>query len=420
MTVVSIPRRWLALLVLTLLPACADSEPEAPNRTESTWTTELEYRFGDAMVGDAQFHVIRLVRVGRGGERVFVVETALSRVSVWTPEGTLLVDVGRPGEGPGDFAFADYVFPDDSGFLVRDLQRGRFSYFSADGALQTTTAFPRNVSYQGFQIDGHARFPDGSFLGEPSIAASIRMGMSGDDPIHSLPLLRIHETEDGWSHRPLWRRNIRNETLWLKLPDDQPVFTVQPFSDADRYQVDPVAGTFVLARNTGGNLGAGQAELLELTSAGDTVWQRRLQFDPVPVLGSVLDEQVEVFVGVLEHLEETYPGILGRRSPRSIVEEAVFVPEHLPAVRSIFLSSFSREVWIESLERVDTMKVWYSVVRGESETPPRRVLLPEFFHARDATETHVWGFWRDEMGVGQLGVDHVEGRRLVELGHSER
>ena len=38
----------------------------------------------------------------------------------------------------------------------------------------------------------------------------------------------------------------------------------------------------------------------------------------------------------------------------------------------------------------------------------------------DATETHVWGFWRDEMGVGQLGVDHVEGRRLVELGHSER
>jgi hypothetical protein len=372
------------------------------------------------MVGDAQFHVIRLVRVGRGGERVFVVETALSRVSIWTPEGTLLVDVGRPGEGPGDFAWADDLFPDDSGFVVRDLRRGRFSRFSHDGALQTTFDFPGNVGYQGFQIEALSWFADGSFLGRPSFPADVEVGLRGDDPIHSMPLLLVSDSGGGWSHRPLWRLNIRNETLWLKLPDDQSAFTVQPFSDADRYQMDPVAGTFVLARNTGGNLGAGQAELLELTSAGDTVWQRRLQFNPVPVMGSVLDEQVEVFVGALEHLEETSPGTLGRRSPHAIVEEALFVPEHLPAVRSIFLSSFSGEVWIESLERVDTMKVWYSVVRGESEAPPRRVLLPEFFHARDATETHVWGFWRDEMGVGQLGVDHVEGRRLVELGHSER
>ena len=398
--------------MLALAAACTDPEPATPDRTESTWTTELEYRFGDALVGDAQFHIIRLVRVDRDGERVFVVETALSRVSVWTPDGKLLVDVGRPGEGPGDFSFADYVFPDDSGFLVRDLQRGRFSHFSEDGALQTTADFPGNVSYQGFQIDAHARFPDGSFLGKPSIATSVIVGVWGDDPIHSLPLLRVFETEDGWSHRPVWRLNIRNETLWMQLPDNRPVSAVQPFSDADRYQVDPVAGTFVLARNVGEGLGAGEAELLELTAAGDTVWQRWLRFDPIPVAGPVLDEPFDAQVGSLEYLEEIRPGVLGRRSPREIVEESLYVPEHLPAVRDIFLSSFSGHVWIESLERVDTMKVWYSVVRGDNETPPRRVLLPEFFHARDATETHVWGFWRDE-----LGVNHVEGRRLAPATH---
>ena len=85
----------------------------APDRTESTWTTELEYRFGDAFEGDAIFHFIRSVRVDGEGERVFTVETALSRVSVWTPEGELLVEVGRPGAGPGDFAWADDLFPDD-------------------------------------------------------------------------------------------------------------------------------------------------------------------------------------------------------------------------------------------------------------------------------------------------------------------
>ena len=91
------------------------------------------------------------------------------------------------------------------------------------------------------------------------------------------------------------------------------------------------------------------------------------------------------------------------------------MPEHLPVARYIFLSSSSGHVWIESLERVDTMKVWYSIAPGDDETPPRRVLLPEFFHARDATETHVWGFWRDE-----LGVSHVEGRRLGEQADPER
>ncbi len=191
-------------------------------------------------------------------------------------------------------------------------------------------------------------------------------------------------------------------------PPDGQVFSVQPFSDADRYQVDPIAGTVVLARNAGEGLGPGEAELLELTAAGDTVWQRLLRFHPIPVAGPILDEQIDSEVAFLEYLEETQPGAPGRISPRDIVDEGLYVPEHLPAVGRLYLASFSGHVWIESLERVDTMKVWYSLPRGDNEAPPRRVLLPEFFHARDATDTHVWGYWRDE-----LGVEHVEGRRLV-------
>lgn len=46
MTVVSIPRRWLALLVLTLPPACADPEPVPPDRTESIRSTVSEWEAG--------------------------------------------------------------------------------------------------------------------------------------------------------------------------------------------------------------------------------------------------------------------------------------------------------------------------------------------------------------------------------------
>ena len=72
------------------------------------------------------------------------------------------------------------------------------------------------------------------------------------------------------------------------------------------------------------------------------------------------------------------------------------------------LSASSGEVWLQSQERVDTLRVWYAVERGDTVTPPRRVLLPESLEVHDATATHVWGAWKDE-----LGVNYVVGRRLV-------
>ena len=373
----------------------------------STWTTEVQYKFGEAMVGDAVFHIIRSVRVSRDGQRVYVVEPGLSRVSAWTPDGKLLFDVGRPGEGPGDLSAPTHVYLDVSGFQVRDQQR--ISFFSHDGALQATVGFPGTVSYQGFRINVDARFADGSFIGSPGIPAAIRVGMLGDDPIDSLPLLLIADSGEGRSHKPLAWLNIRNAIVWLNLGEAGPAFGAQRFSDADRYRVDPGTGTVVIVRSGGDDIEPGEAELLEVAApTGNSVWRRRLRFDPILLTDPVHYEETEILTGIVESLLESSPGVLGRRSPRDVAEEAVYVPEHLPAVRGIFLTSFSKHVWIESHEQVDTMRVWYSVRRGDSTTPPRRVLLPVSFRPRDATETHIWGVWTDE-----LGVNYVEGRRLV-------
>ncbi|MDE2764060.1 MAG: hypothetical protein OXQ94_15950 [Gemmatimonadota bacterium] len=57
---------------------------------------------------------------------------------------------------------------------------------------------------------------------------------------------------------------------------------------------------------------------------------------------------------------------------------------------------------------MDTLAVWYTIERGDTLTPPRRVLLPEPLKVHDANATHVWGVWEDE-----LGVNYVVGRRLV-------
>ena len=66
-------------------------------------------------------------------------------MSVWTPDGRRLFDVGGAGEGPGDFMMPYRIHLGDSWFYVRDAVR--FTYFSDDGrVLRTVPNPPTSVS----------------------------------------------------------------------------------------------------------------------------------------------------------------------------------------------------------------------------------------------------------------------------------
>lgn len=153
----------------------------------------------------------------------------------------------------------------------------------------------------------------------------------------------------------------------------------------------------VLARLAGEHLGPGEAEVLEVSAAGDTVWRRRLGVEPIrltrPMVEAAIDEWYDV----------GWPDPV----PRDAVERALHAPEYVPAVKVFSLAS-SGHIWVQSHERRDTLRVWYTLKRRDNEGPPRRVLLPEWFEVLDATETHVWGIWKDE-----LDINYVVGRRLV-------
>jgi len=168
------------------------------------------------------------------------------------------------------------------------------------------------------------------------------------------------------------------------------------------------AGSVLLARRTGEDLTPGEAEVVEVSVSGDTVWRRRVALAPVRLTQAVLESTVDSLVVALERREEARPGIFGRRAARDLAEEALHTPEYLPAFRSFMLSASSGQVWLQSQERVDTLSVWYSIERGDTVMSPRRVLLPESLEVHDANATHVWGAWKDE-----LGVNYVVGRRLV-------
>ena len=323
-------------------------------------------------------------------------------VTVWTPEDSLIFAVGRRGEGPGEFIMPYRLhIHDDGSFYVRDFQR--FTYFSATGELVRTVAGPPAlVSYQGFRVQADALLQDGSYLGRPEIGAAVREGWQGAPPLVQEPLLRTRESEGEWLHpETIFLLNIRNDLLAFELSGANS-YTAQPFSDADMFRFDPGAqGPVVVVRRAG--MEPGVVELLELSAEGDTIWQRRLDVDPVRLPAEMIAAEVRRIAEMFSQLGVQTPYLATRRA----VEEALYEPEYVPPVRSFQLAA-SGDVWLGTWETLDTLTVWYSVRRGDETNEPRRVLLPEWFSVLDATESHVWGVWTDS-----LDVPHVVGRRLV-------
>ena len=393
-------RARVVSLTLVFAATGGARSPDPAGVLRDDWLSESAYKFGDVMAGGALFDRI-YVRVTADNRRVFVLEPFRSRVSIWTPDGKRLVDVGGSGEGPGDLSHPHRVDLDESGFYVRDLQR--ISYFSYDGSLlRTVPNLPTSVSYQGFPIRTYVLLEDGSFLGVPGIPAGVRLGRWGGDPIHTKPVLRVRVSKRGWLQEELLRYDVRNATMAIPFRDGH-YFAGQPYSDSDWYRLDREAGSVVLARSAGDDLQGGEVDLIEVNATGDTVWRRRLELEPAKLSRAMLDATMDSLVRVVMKEMEVGPG-----RARDLAEEALYAPEYLPSVRSFILSASSGQVWLRSQERVDTLSVWYSVERGDTVTPPRRVLLPESIVLTDATETHVWGVWKDE-----LDVNHVVGRRLV-------
>lgn len=380
--------------------ACGGDGTGSAASAPSYWITEADYQFGDAPERDVLFSRVDL-RVDTLQDRVLVVDYSNAQVSAWTPRGTLLFAVGRKATNPAEFEFTNAFFLEPGGFSVLRARGSRVIRYSASGELKGTPhGPPPSLRFGGFALS-LSSVKDGTYLGLPWVMPETEVGVPGTVSFSRQPLLRVRSAGENRWHDPepvLWL-DFSNRKLAGRLPDGSWVFMTQPFGDADRVRIEP--GRAVVMRLKGG---PGEAELIEVNAKGDTVWQRRLQFEPMALTGQMIDDYVEL------HVEAYAQSFHHRASPpelRQMLHDALYKPEYLPAAERLYLTA-SGEVWLRTMERSDTLRTHYVVRRGESDAEPRRVLLPERLVVRDATETHVWGLWK-EPGKGP----HVVGRRLV-------
>lgn len=395
------PKAGGCLLILAAalsLPTC-DSAPETPvTDFGDPWTTETEFEFGEGVGSDADasFGFVTAVRVLGSGDRILVAEVG-PRVTIWSPDGSLVRNVGRPGEGPGEFGPSISVQLHDRGFHVTDNRR--FTSFSSDGTLIGTVPFPPHPA-GGYALGRRALLAGGSVLAVPRFSPLEMRGFGGRPPIESVPVVRLSEKDDQWIMDTVATLDTRNRALVI-TPEGTSAWqeSEQMFGDYDLTWFDPEAGSVVVVRR---NLGGGQVELLEIDAGGDTVWTRHLSPPPV----SLTPERAEAVVDDLAS-QLSARGRIPFAGMRAAVEEALYIPDPLSGARRAH-GTASGEIWFIGFETEDSFSVWYAVERGGGGNRVRKVLLPSGFRAMDATGTHVWGVRSDD-----LGVQYVAGLRLV-------
>lgn len=379
-----------------LAAARASQDPGA------VWLTEAEHEFGEGVTGGgaASFGLISAVRALEGGERILVVEPAHLRITIWRTDGSLVREVGGPGEGPGEFRGPLFVEVHRSGFRTRDAQR--YSSFANDGELIASTPFPpRGLRFDGQRLRPQPLLADGSFLAAPIVDATAQTGFGGSEPIESIRVLHLQGEDDRWEMTPIATLDIRNQSMILTpegLNSPTGIHTGQFYGDDDLTWYDPGAGSVVVLRR---NLGGGEVELLEIGASGDTLWHRRLLPPAIPFEP---DQVAAAIDGAAGNLAAATPGV-SVDAMRDALEDALFIPNPMPGATRMH-GTASGEIWFRGYQSQDDLAVWYAAKRDG--VGLRQVLVPPGFRPMDATDTHVWGVRR-----GELGVQYVVGRRLV-------
>lgn len=393
----------LFLLAAVALQSCRE-EPAAPvTDFGAPWTTEPEFEFGESVggSGEASFGLISAVRVLGDRDRILVVEAASLRATIWTPDGSLLRDVGRPGEGPGEFVGQFGVQVHREGFTAIDNGGQRFTSFTGDGTFIESIPFPRSP-LGGAGLGYRALLEDGSLFAIPKFSPLDMWGFDGRPPIESLPVVLLSEQDGRWGLDTVAVLDTRNRAIVI-VPEGTPVYggiqSEQMLGDYDLTWFDPIAASVVVVRR---NLGPGVVDLVEIAADGDTVWHRRLSPSPVS-LGP------DRTANYIDQMARRFSGSGGRTfaTMRVAVEEALYVPDPLPGAVRVH-GTVSGEIWFSGFETEASLSAWYSVRRNGGPGEVRRVLVPLGFTVMDATDTHVWGYRRDD-----LGVQYVVGLRLV-------
>lgn len=271
-----------SVLVLAAVWVCACAA-EAPIGVEADTLPTLalleDVRIGSVGDAEAGFSRIGAVDVAEDG-RVLVLETQERRVRVYNDRGQLILAIGRPGDGPGEFRGPSWLGVRGDTLWVGDMGNARLTLFRLDGALLTTVPVrpvPLNLSGVNGSIIPNAPIGNGRF---DSRIRLLSEGRTGWDSVR-VPALEFDSTGAAIDTvGSVFIAGSPPRQVVVQFPHT----ALMPEPLHDWLIVTPVAGDSVrISRTSPESAEPHVFTVTKTNAAGDTVYHTRVQYRPKPV-----------------------------------------------------------------------------------------------------------------------------------------
>ena len=362
-----IPRRPALALIggATICLACTAAPDEPPQSEDVEWELVEDLRL-DANAED--FSVIPRVYVGPQRE-IVVPEPQDSRVRVYDSTGTLMVTIGRRGEGPGEFQAVAPVFWAADTLVVFDMQLARATYLLPDGTPARTEAG------RFFRPDFGASGADSSFMfftpeavdEEGAMLGSAYLNVSTGGRRESFGQVLLRVSRDGEPHVVASPPNDEHRMVIVSGLGNPVPFVFRP-----RTEIAPDGSRLLFMTADQSTLDA-TYNLTLVRPTHDTVFTRSYAYAAEPIPDSAMDR------GIAEMVRENN---LARRFRAQARERAPAV--YPPTAVTLGLDG---TIWVALRPTEHGTPVH---VLSETGDPIASLLLPKRTRIQQASMTHVW------------------------------
>jgi len=292
--------RHSALLALFIGPAvlaCTGQPPESEGLEDQgvpQWKLEPESQIGSLDDPDQSLTRVVQVLIGPDGELI-VLEALDHRIFVYDAAGQLSHEIGRRGEGPGEFGMVGHMGLLSDTLYVSDDGLGRLNFFTLAGELLNSARWisPRirdgRVLYR--ETPPQVILPDGSGLLEPGWIRARIAGETGPQTSTFRRLfLRIAQNAEGADTVALVDVETRSTTVtvegmtqWVRCPFDAfPLGELMPDG----------SGVVIVHRSVASGIQPAEFEILIVDPRGDTTVSRSMEYDPIPLPETSVEEAV--------------------------------------------------------------------------------------------------------------------------------
>ncbi|TVP54226.1 MAG: hypothetical protein EA351_13675 [Gemmatimonadales bacterium] len=383
---------------IVLVVSLAGCEARSSSPSPHAGSPDLTVGFADTLrIGSHDDAGTTLTRVGGilplpdGG--VWVAQTQEQSIRIFDEHGEPTFVVGGPGQGPGEF-----MSPGPMGWWgasrdtvwIRDDFARRLNLFDAEGAfVRAEPSIPVEVRDRAPVSGPEAIYPDSTALG-------LARSQAGAGPL-SIVRFRVGSAEP----ERIVATIDRTSTVQIRFGNEELATGQHPMPDSpivsfagpqDRILITDRATTRDPTRN------GPEITLSSLTGHGDTLWSRRLAYQPTPVSDpewdSLLSPRIESFQRFAE-LE----GRLSSAEAEEAYRASVLPPAHRPPVRSVHMDDSGRILLEWSRPPGASGELWLLDPDGE---PRVRIEIEGEHEVLGFADPYVWMLELDEFEVPYL------------------